>query len=363
MLVLVTRDQRRGAELFAATLSEGLRDLGVDVRLRALCPAPDAGPEQIATLGRRPFALHTLRNLRREMGTADVVIAGGSKTLPAAVLAGLGSPRALIYQNIGDPYYWASSRGRRLRQRVLLSRTAAVAAVSEGAALALSAGFGVPAGQITVLGNARDSERFRPPTEADRAAARAGLGVSPGDLVVTAVGALAPEKRLDVAIGAVGLLEQPALLLLVGDGPDRARLEALSGRTAPGRVRILGSRDDVESIYAATDVAVLTSDSEGVPGALIEAGLSGLPAVATDVGYVGDVVVHGRTGFLVPPDDAQAVARAITAVLGRREEMAAAARTHCQERFDLARVTQKWAELIDSVDQLTSGGRRVSASD
>lgn len=363
VLVLVTRSQRRGAELFAATLSEGLTQLGVEVRLRALCPAPDGSVEEITTLGREPYTLSTLRALRQEMRTVDVVVAAGSKTLPASVIASLGFPRALIYQNIGDPFYWAPSRRRRIRHRLMLGRAAAVAAVSEGAARALSSGFGVPTERVIVLPNARDSERFRPATEAARTDARARLGLSPDDLVVTAVGALSPEKRLDVAISAVGLLPPAVRLLLVGWGPERAHLEAVAARTAPRGVRFLGSRADVEPVYAASDVALLTSDSEGVPGALIEAGLCGVPAVATDVGYVSDVVVHGRTGLLVPPRDAPAVARALTEVIDRRDAMAVAARAHCEERFDLGRVTRQWADLIRSVDQLTSGGRRVAAQD
>ena len=100
-----------------------------------------------------------------------------------------------------------------------------------------------------------------------------------------------------------------ALLLLVGDGDDRERLEQLAHELGVARSCLfLGYQEDVAPWYAISDAVVLTSASEGTPVTIIEALAAGRPVVATDVGGVSDVVDEGETGFLVPPGDTEALA-------------------------------------------------------
>jgi glycosyltransferase involved in cell wall biosynthesis len=114
-------------------------------------------------------------------------------------------------------------------------------------------------------------------------------------------------------------------------------------------VWFLGQQADLSLVFHAVDAVVLTSDSEGVPGVLIEAGLSGLPAVATDVGYVRDVVAPGVTGEVVPAGDATAVATALESVLANASRLGAEARRRCADRFDQQKVSDRWAALLRAV--------------
>ena len=100
-------------------------------------------------------------------------------------------------------------------------------------------------------------------------------------------------------------------VLIAGDGSQRAKLDAQASDLGLGArmVRFLGVRDDIPDLMAAADAFVLPSRWEGLPMVLLEAASAGLPVVATDVGGNAEVVVDQETGFLVPPDDAEALGR------------------------------------------------------
>ncbi len=345
VLHLITRNQRRGAESAALMLSHALACRGYPTRLVALAQANEHRMPDVPVLGRRALGASTLLRLRAEVRDADVVIAHGSRTLPAMVAAAVGLRRRLIYQNIADPLFWAGAPWRRRRVRFLLSRVSAVAALTERSASVLHEHFEVPADRLHTIRNMRDGHRFRPPTAEERRAARAAYGLGEGDHAVVVVGALSPEKRVDLALDA-GTRVPGAVVLVAGDGPDRADLERHAEQSPTGTTRFLGSLGDVVTLLHASDVLLMTSESEGVPGVLIEAGLCGVPAVSTDVGYVGDVVAHGETGLLVGSSDPDEIAEALAAVLADRDRMGAAARLRCEGRFELAGVVDQWSQLL-----------------
>jgi glycosyltransferase involved in cell wall biosynthesis len=108
--------------------------------------------------------------------------------------------------------------------------------------------------------------------------------------------------------------------LIAGDGPARGELEAAARAAGLGeRARFLGARDDKARLLAACDVFCLPSRHEGLGVAALEAMAAGRAVVATRVGGLGEAVVDGRTGLLVPPDDPLALAEALARVLGDRE--------------------------------------------
>ena len=113
------------------------------------------------------------------------------------------------------------------------------------------------------------------------------------------------------AVRAVAAGPRDVVMLLAGDGPQRAETTALVQRLLPGRARILGEVADVRKVLAASDVLLLPSLTEGVPAILGEAGLVGIPVVATDVGGVSTVVEDGVTGLLVPAGDERAFEQAV----------------------------------------------------
>ncbi|MGN6598819.1 MAG: glycosyltransferase family 4 protein [Actinomycetes bacterium] len=350
VLHLVTRDQRRGAELSAVSISEALGELGWRSEVVALAPGPAERALGVRVLGQSTLSVRTLLRLRRALRQVDVVVAHGSRALPASVLAapGLGIP--LVYANIGDPGYWASSRWRTVRTRLLLSRTAAVAAKSALALPVFDAKYRVPRQRLAVVGTGRPTDQLVPLTPEQRRAARVRHGLPTDAPLAVVVGALAAEKRVDVAIDAVASLPD-VHLAVVGDGPLRSALEAQAARHA-ARIHFLGRLEDPVPVMGAADVVLLTSESEGTPGVLIEAGLLGVPSVATNVGFTRDIVADGATGRLVSPHDPAATSRAIVAVL-HMPEMGPAARLWCQERFDIRAAAVRWDELLRSVAPVT----------
>jgi len=132
------------------------------------------------------------------------------------------------------------------------------------------------------------------------------------------------------------------LFLIVGDGELRPALEAQARELGQAdRVRFLGWRGDLDAVYAASDVFVLTSRNEGTPVALIEAMAAGLASVSTDVGGVRDVVTGPELGMLVPSGDVEALAGAVIALAdapARRSEMGRAARAAVRDRFHATRL-------------------------
>jgi glycosyltransferase involved in cell wall biosynthesis len=266
-------------------------------------------------------------------------------------LIGLGVP--FVYLSIGDPRYWAMSPARRLRIGWLIRRASAVVAISPTAREVLVDFYQLDAERVHVIPNGRPAARFVPADADSRAAARRDLGLPTTAQVVAVVGALGPEKRVDVAIEAVAGLPG-AVLVVAGDGPERSALETLAARAAPGRVVFLGATDEPGVVLAAADVLALSSDSEGVPGVVIEAGLAGLPVVATDVGWVRDVVRPGETGLLVPPGRSDLFGAALREAFDQRDDLGRAGRALCLAEFEMGPVVDKWQRLIER----TSSRRR-----
>jgi glycosyltransferase involved in cell wall biosynthesis len=187
----------------------------------------------------------------------------------------------------------------------------------------------------------------------DRAQARRQLGLAESALVLACVGRLTavkrPDRLLEVAerVRAAG---REVVVVLAGDGELREELEARA--TAAGlQARFLGWRADVETVYGAADLALLTSENEGMPVALIEAAMAGLPAVATDVGSVREVVAHGETGVVVPAHAAE-LASATLRLLDDAElraRMGEAARRRALARFSTGALVDATAELYGDV--------------
>jgi glycosyltransferase involved in cell wall biosynthesis len=342
VLHVVTSTQRRGAELVAWSIVERLAGRH---QLVALASGLTDRVLPLRALGPSPLHPHTLRQLRRLASRASVVVGHGSRTLPASVLALAGLPTPLVYVNIGDPAYWADTRLRRARLRLLYRRVDKVAALTEGAAAVLRRDFDVPSGRLHVIGTGRSLADFPFADGAAREGARRVLGLEESARVVAYVGALSPEKRLDVLVEAVAQLDE-ATLVVAGDGPVRAVLADHAKARLGRRAVLLGVRNDPARVLAAADVVALTSATEGLPGVCIEAGLVGRPVVASDVGFLRDVVIDGSTGYLVPPGDVGATARALQQSITNGRALGAAARSNCAAKYDLDDVVRRWDRLL-----------------
>jgi glycosyltransferase involved in cell wall biosynthesis len=348
VLQVITDTDRRGAQVVALDLQEGLTALGRRVQTVALTPGGSDGSLDVPTLGRIGLGPSTLLGLRRLARRAKVVIAHGSTTLPACGIALAGTGVPCVYRSIGEGLYWANTPARRLRVRLLLRRPGAIVALWPAAAEQLSGTFGVRPDRVRVIPQWASPEQFRPPSPAQRKEARRELGLGDGARVVVYVGALSPEKNVDAAIRAVAHLDG-AVLVVAGDGPDRAALERSARASAPGRVLFVGSTANPERCLAAADVVVLPSRTEGMPAVLIEAAMMGLPVVATRVGAVPELVVDGVTGRIVPEDDFGELARAVEETLASANGPIARARERAVANFDVKRLVGEWDLLLGDV--------------
>lgn len=187
----------------------------------------------------------------------------------------------------------------------------------------------------------------------DRAFARARLGVSGDGPVVAYVGRLTRIKRPDRLVGVARELRRrvPGVRFVIcGGGDATAEVEA-AARASGGWMRLVGWRPDVETVYAAADLVLLTSDNEGMPVSLIEAGLAGLPVVATRVGSVPEVVRDGVTGLLAACDDAEPAAQAARLLLDEplRREMGRRAHAWATQRFGPERLVSDVAGIYTSI--------------
>jgi glycosyltransferase involved in cell wall biosynthesis len=317
VLHVVASRARRGAELFALDLAGALDARGWPGSVVAVEHGSTPALDVPVLAGRWPSPAGLWR-LRRAVRGVDVVVAHGSTALPAVALATLGLPVPFVYRTIGDPSYWAKRWvGAALR------RAAAVTALWPGAADELVRRYRLHRVVVLPTGVA-------PLPKAGRSSRVAGS-------VVAVVAALTPEKDVGLAVAAMEHLSD-GLLLVAGDGPERARLEG-----AP-RTRFLGNVERIEDVLAEADVVLLTSRTEGLPAAAIEAGMAGVPVAAPAVGGLPEIVVPGETGVLFNDRSPEAVAAAVTAAaaLGPVPD-------RVSERYGLDVVADGWAVLLAEV--------------
>jgi glycosyltransferase involved in cell wall biosynthesis len=234
-----------------------------------------------------------------------------------------GVAAALLGRSLGKPVV-ITARGTdvnlipayRVPRRLVrwaAARAAGVAAVSEALRERLIE-LGVPAGRVQVLRNGVDLALFAP---RDRAVARRELGLDAAGPIVLSVGSLLPVKAVDLVIRAVAALPK-AILVVVGDGPDKPKLQRLAQDLSLGeRVRFLVSmaQPRLATAYNAADVLVLASAREGCPNVVLEALACATPVVAAAVGGVPEIVREPAAGRLIEDRTPAAIAGALSAVL------------------------------------------------
>jgi N-acetyl-alpha-D-glucosaminyl L-malate synthase BshA len=223
--------------------------------------------------------------------------------------------------------------------QLVVRHSDAITAPSRWLAEAAHVELGLPRDvTIDVIPNFVDSEQFRP--LADEGGCASGQQARPR--VLTHVSNFRPVKRVEdvVHIFATVRAEIPSRLDLVGDGPERARIEALvTSLGLRDHVRFLGERGDLIATLQQSDVFLLPSQTESFGLAALEAMACGVPVVATDVGGVSEVVADGETGFLAAVGDIAGMARHARRLLtdeDLRRRMSRAARHRAETQFRLA---------------------------
>jgi glycosyltransferase involved in cell wall biosynthesis len=359
-----------GAETNLQSLIQPLSQLGVDVevvtrRFHAFAPTeivdgarvlrmPACGGQVRASL---TFVVSTVFHLVRcrpdiihahELRSPVVAaVCGGwilRRPVVAHVLRGgeLGDVGVLSRATLGKPRLWLFRLG--------VSRFVAVSRETRRELLAAH----IPQTRITLIPYGVDTERFRPADSSARSALRRQFGFN-NCKVVLVVARLVPEKGFDRLLEAWSLVKRrvpDALLVLLGDGPERQLLESLAARLED--VRFVGEVRDPVPYLQAADCLTLPSFTEGQPISLLEAMSTGLVCVGTDIGGISDALDDGRLGVLVPPGNVDCLAEALIEVLELQETQRAglgeAARREILEHHSIesnaAALRQLYEELV-----------------
>jgi glycosyltransferase involved in cell wall biosynthesis len=233
--------------------------------------------------------------------------------------------------------------------RLVLKLATRVLAVSEGIKQTLLHS-GLSPSRVRVIVNAVDFPKSNGSGHTSRDAKRASHGVNREDFIVGYVGRLSREKGLIHLFAACAQLSRngvPLRVLIVGDGPQRNELENLSLELGLGdRVLFTGFQEDIAEWILCMDVFILPSLTEGTPIALLEAMAYGIPAIASAVGGVPQVIKHGETGILVSPGRAEEISNAILALFedpAARQKLAQNALMAVKTRYSI----EQWIGRIE----------------
>lgn len=348
IVMLSTNLARGGAETQVVELARGLRRRGWDVSVISMLP-PSAFEEELAACRVPVYSLGMRPGVPDPVGFARLAALLG-KLRPQVLhchmfhanllgrMARLFCPVPVVISTIHSAIESSRSGGGARLREAIYSLTGPLADVTTRVCR-------TPGKKGVVIPNGVDTARFAPDRETG-ARVRRELGAG-SEFVWLAVGRLMWKKDYHTMLRAFAA-HGSGLLLIAGEGPQEAELRALAADLR-ANVRFLGLRSDVPELMKACDGYLLSSVIEGLPMTLLEAAASGLPAVATAVGGVEDVVIEGRTGFIVPAGDAAAFADAMRRIARmpaeQRSRMGQAGRDHAAANFDIRAVVLRWERL------------------
>lgn len=310
-----------------------------------LVPAP-----RPPTRFQKPFAL---ARLIREQAP-DLVLTYGWGGTDAVVSARLSGIRRVIH---GEDGFLPDEAGqqkwtRLMARRFVLRMPAVVVCPSRTLVDIATRLWRLPRQRIRYLPNGVDLGRFAPPSPAAAAEARKRFGLAPADVVIGNVGHLRAEKNQERLLRAFAPLaaRRAVKLLLVGDGPLRENLQH-QARTLhmADRVIFAGLVDDPLAAYHAMDIFALSSDTEQMPLALLEAMAVGLPVVCTDVGDIRSMVSAESRRQVVPASDKAAYAQALAQLVENAEARARLGQGglwKCRQEFDVTKMIETYRALF-----------------
>jgi glycosyltransferase involved in cell wall biosynthesis len=359
VLQLISSEGHYGAENMLLQLCGSLRSLGcgsvVGVFENLHHPHLEVA-EQVRARGipveiipcRGRLDWDAVREIRKciEVRRIDLIHTHGYK----ANLYGYAADRPFDLPLLATCHNWAgrtiSLKTYYLLDRIVLKRFDRIVAVSDRI-VSLLRRTGIPQEKISRINNGIDIRNFSGSPislqkhETDHVSARVGV-----------VGRLAHEKGLQFFLKAAReiLNEQPKTeFLVVGDGPERAKLESIAHKLGMDKeVTFTGTRSDMPQVYASMDIFVLPSLNEGMPLALLEAMAAGKPVVATRVGAIPSLVIPGQTGLMVEPRDASALRDSILQLINDsklRQKLGQAGQRTVSDRFSAETMASNYLDL------------------
>ncbi len=309
------------------------------------------------------------KNLRKQQ--VDLVLAHQYTPFFYAMTARcIGINRPIVFVEHGRFHPDYPRRNRMYFNRRMIRHRDRLIAVGNDVRRALIANEGLPAERVEVIYNGVDLEPYDR-VRKTREAMRRELGVALEKFVIVQVARLDYLKDHRTAVRAVELLRSTrpnAMLLLVGEGPEREEIEMeIRTRNMSGHVRLLGARSDVPQLLGAADAMLLTSISEGFPLALIEGMAAGLPIVATDVGGVQEVLKADETGFMARAGNEREIASQLESLMddsSLRARLGAAGKRRSRELFSEpvmhAQYDRVFSEVLSNPPGLNSDCNRAT---
>jgi glycosyltransferase involved in cell wall biosynthesis len=316
--------------------------VGVDERVVAYLAArrPEAGQVVLRPVRRKYDIGDVLQHLRTIRALRPDVVHVSLKTpwaCPYGILSAWFARARIVL--VEQSLFPEDRALRRAVSRFSARRATAVVAVGDQSAREIERLLRLPTDSVQTIRNGVPDVHLADAPD---------LGERP---VIGSVGRLDPEKGFETVVRALPGL--PVKAVVVGDGPDRARLEELAAELGVGdRFIVTGWEENARRYLDSFTVFCLPSRSESFPLTIVEAMLAGLPVVATDVGSVSEAVRHGETGFLVRPDDPEDLAGALARLLdddALREQMGRRGRALAQERFTSERMVEAFERLYEEI--------------
>ncbi len=364
---LIDKLHRAGAQTHLGQLATALDREAFDVEVLCLLDGGPVADEmrarglnvEVLDLGRlyAPRGLAGLKNLvahlrRRRVDVLHTyLISSNIYGTIAGRLAGVGA----IVTSRRDTGFSRNWRLHFVEERFINPRVDRVVAVTPAVAEVVRHERGLAPAKVLTIENGVDLEAWRPELHT-RPGLRREWSLADDEIAIGVVGHLSPVKGHADFLAAAAVVTRTyprARFLLVGDGSLRGELEAQSAALGlRGRVLFTGERHDIPAVLAALDVVVLSSHTEGMSNALLEAMAMERPVVATAVGGNPDVVRDGVTGYLVPPREPQALAAALLRIASDLPAAAAlgrAARVDVAARLSLSRMVSRYEALYQEL--------------
>jgi glycosyltransferase involved in cell wall biosynthesis len=340
-----------GSERHLLTLLPALAERSVDVSFLGLddpSRAPQPFYEQLTVPFERVPAPRDLDprlalRVRRSVRKADLV---HTHLVHADVYGALGARRLVSTKHNDDPFRAGAFR---FVERALARRASRIVAITRALALFQVERVGLPAEKVEVIHYGLDdlpqAWGANPPDDVPRDA-----------LVLLAVCRLEGQKGVDVAVRALPrvIASHPdAQLVVLGEGPQRTELQGLA-HSLGVPAHFLGRVPDVAAWLRRAELLVHPARWEGFGLALLEAMLAARPVVATNVSSIPEIVLDGETGVLVPPDDADALAAALTRVLDDPADYGVRGRARAEKDFSVAKMVDRTLAVYETALQGTS---------